>query len=147
MLIEVFFVLPVLFPALIVYMVISTRKNDNPISTIDFLAGIFVVFGTFLNTWPEVMRMRWKRRSENKGKLYTEGYFAHLRNPNYLGDVIWATGWAMASSWTVVWVPIMELCVFVLVYIPEKESYLAKRYASEWPTYQAKTFKLIPYVY
>ena len=100
MIIEVFFVfvLPVLFPALIVYMIISTRKNDNPISTIDFLAGIFVVFGTFLNTWPEVMRMHWKRRSENKGKLYTKGYFAHLRNPNYLGDVIWATGYWMGNG-------------------------------------------------
>ena len=66
---EIFFVLPVLFSALIVYMVIFTRKNDNPIGIVDFLAGPFVLFGTFLNTWPEIMRMHWKAHSQNKGKL------------------------------------------------------------------------------
>lgn len=146
-LIECFFVLPVMFSFLIIYMAIFTRKNNNPIGITDILAGIFVLCGTFLNTWPEIMRMQWKKRSENKGKLYTEGFFAHVRNPNYLGDVIWATGWAVASSWMVAWFPILTLCIFVFLYIPEKESYLAKRYANEWPSYEAKTVKLVPFVY
>jgi len=147
MLVEVFFVLPVIFPAMIVYIAVFTRKNNSPIGATDFIAGVFVLFGIFLNEWPEIMRTRWKKRAENQGKLYTVGFFSYVRNPNYLGDVIWATGWAMASSWAVAWVPIMITCVFIFMYIPEKESYLAKRYESEWPAYEAKTCKLFPFIY
>ena len=147
MLLELFFVLPVLFPAMITCICVFTRKNSNPIGATDVIAGVFVVLGIFLNTWPEVERMRWKKRPENKGKLYTQGYFSYVRNINYLGDVLWSTGWALASRWVMIWVPIMFVCVFVCMYIPEKEAYLAKRYENEWPAYEQKTVKLFPFVY
>lgn len=148
MLMEVFFVLPVLFPAMIVWICISTRRNESPIGALDVVAGVLVLVGTFLNGWPEIMRMRWKRRPENEGKLYTEGFFQYIRNPNYLGDVFWSTGWALASNWIMVaWVPVLVVCVFIFMYIPEKESYLAKRYESDWPAYEAKTVKLFPFIY
>lgn len=148
MLMELFFVLPVLFPGMIICICVFTRKNDNPIGAIDVIACVFVLFGTFLNNWPEIARMRWKKRPENKGKLYTEGFFSYVRNPNYLGDLFWVTGWALASNWVyIAWVPVMIACVFIFMYIPEKESYLAKRYASEWPAYEAKTVKLFPFIY
>ena len=95
---EVFFVVPILFPLILVYIAISARKNDSPIGILDSLAGLLVLLGIFLNTWPEIVRMMWKKRQENKGKLYTIGYFKHVRNINYLGDVIWASGWALASN-------------------------------------------------
>jgi hypothetical protein len=41
----------------------------------------------------------------------------------------------------------MEVCIFLFLYIPEKESYLAKWYANEWPAYEAKTVvKLFPFI-
>jgi hypothetical protein len=43
--------------------------------------------------------------------------------------------------------PLGRFASFLLfLYIPEKESYLAKWYANEWPEYEAKTVKLLfPY--
>lgn len=43
--------------------------------------------------------------------------------------------------------PIITVFIFIFVYIPEKEAYLAKRYATEWPAYEAKTVKLFPFIY
>lgn len=148
MLLELFFVLPVLFPAMLTFLCIVARANENPIDLLDVIAVILVVVGIFLNMWPEIERTRWKKQFENTGKLYTEGYFSYVRNPNYLGDVLWAAGWAMSTgSWLVAWIPVMITFVFVVMYIPEKESYLAKRYATEWPAYKAKTVKLFPFIY
>lgn len=65
------FLLPVAFPVLIVWMCISTRRNESPIGAIDIVAGVLVVVGIILNAWPEVIRKRWKQCPGNVGKLYT----------------------------------------------------------------------------
>lgn len=113
---------------MIVCISVSARKNETPIGFLDYGAGVLVLFGTFLNTWPEIQRMQWKKKQEdqNKGCLYTQGWFSYVRNVNYLGDCLWATGWAMASSFeSMFWVPLVivaVVAVFVFLYIPEKES-------------------------
>lgn len=84
---------------------------------------------------------------QNKNKLYTGHLFSYIRNVNYLGDILWETGIAMSSGWIVAWVPASSLFVFVFAYIPEKESYLAKHHAEEWPAYKDKTVRLIPFVF
>lgn len=148
MFMELFFVLPFLFPAMIVCISVYARMNEAPIGSLDYLAGVLVLSGTFLNTWPEIQRMRWKKQAGHQGRLYTQGWFSYVRNVNYLGDCLWATGWAMASSFEyMLWVPLVIVAVFVFMYIPEKESYLAKRYANEWLAYEARTVKLFPFVY
>lgn len=47
------------------------------------------LFGIFLNNWPEMQQMHWKRLPENKRKLYTKGFFSYVWKPNYLGDLFW----------------------------------------------------------
>jgi protein-S-isoprenylcysteine O-methyltransferase Ste14 len=80
--------------------------------------------------------------------LYTGHLFAYVRNANYLGDLLWETGLAMATGvWIAAWVPVVSLLGFVVGAIPEKESYLAKHYEEEWPAYHEKTVRLIPFLY
>jgi len=146
MLMEIFFVLPFasLWFAAIAYF---ARINAAPLSWGGVMSLPVVMGGVYLNYWPEVVRARWKQQPENKGRLYTLQLFSYVRNVNYLGDILWGVGLTMVSSWKVSWIPASMLLVFVFRYIPEKESYLAKRYPNDWPAYRSRTVRLIPYLY
>ena len=39
-----------------------------------------------------------KRRPENKGKLFTGGLFAVSMHPNYFGDLLWVSGYALRDA-------------------------------------------------
>jgi protein-S-isoprenylcysteine O-methyltransferase Ste14 len=147
-LVEVFFVIPVICPLWLFTFAYCARKNASPVGGIDLLASLLVVVGVYLNFWPEFVRQTWKHLPQNSGRLYTGHLFAYVRNANYLGDLLWETGLAMATGvWIAAWVPVVSLLGFVVGAIPEKESYLAKHYEEEWPAYQEKTVRLIPFLY
>ena len=69
MLMEVCFVLPIAFPVLIGYMSMCALKNSNVIGVLDLIAGVLVVVGIWLNTWPEIMRSKWKKRERPSWKM------------------------------------------------------------------------------
>lgn len=144
---ELFFVLPVICPLWLFTFAYGARKNASPVGWVDLASCLLVIIGVYLNFWPEIVRTKWKQLPQNRSRLYTGHLFAYVRNVNYLGDLLWETGLAMATGWVAAWVPVLTLLVFVFMHIPEKESYLAKRYASEWPAYQETTVRLIPFLY
>jgi steroid 5-alpha reductase family enzyme len=45
-----------------------------------------------------VQRTAFKKRAENKGKVYTGGLFGVSRHVNYFGYTLWRTGYALASG-------------------------------------------------
>lgn len=146
-LVEIIFVLPVMCPLWLFTFAYCARKHASPVGWIDLAACLLVIIGVYLNFWPEIVRKQWKRLPSNKGRLYTGHLFAYVRNVNYLGDVLWETGLTLATGWEAAWVPAVSFLSFVFINIPEKESYLAKRYADEWPAYQETTVRLVPFLY
>ncbi|RMY68656.1 hypothetical protein D0864_11293 [Hortaea werneckii] len=57
--------------------------------------------GLFTEWFSEVQRAAFKRKPENKGKVYDGGLFGLSRHVNYLGYTMWRTGYAMAAGgWT-----------------------------------------------
>lgn len=118
---------------------------------IDFFDGIGIVLfftGSYINTASELMRDRWKKKKENKGKLYTSGLFRYSMHINYFGDILWVSAYAIISrNWYSISIPIFLLCFFIFYNIPKLDEYLASRYGKEFEDYRKRTKKLIPFIY
>jgi len=54
--------------------------------------------GLFIEWFSEVQRAAWKKKPENKGKVYTGGLFSLSRHINYFGYTMWRAGYATAAG-------------------------------------------------
>mmetsp|Transcript_379 Transcript_379/g.873 ORF Transcript_379/g.873 Transcript_379/m.873 type:complete len:225 (-) Transcript_379:136-810(-) len=147
---EVTFVALVWVPSILASFTCGAARRPadaGPTGTQLAAATLLYLGGSFLNTFSELQRKGWKAQPQNKGRCYTRGLFSVSRNVNYFGDVVLFGAWAAATgAWWNAWVPLAMCCSFYFYHIPEKEAYLAKRYAEDWPAYQASTKALIPWV-
>jgi len=110
-------------------------------------AALFVI-GSWMNSYAEHQRNAWKKRPENRGRLYTQGLFRLTRHPNYLGDLISFSGLCLISGrWFTVIIPVLMLCGFVFANIPALDTHLAQHYGAQFDEYARRTSRLIPFVY
>jgi protein-S-isoprenylcysteine O-methyltransferase Ste14 len=110
--------------------------------------AICFVVGSWMNSYAEYQRHAWKRRPENRGKLYTAGLFRYSRHPNYLGDLISFSGLCLLTGhWFTAVVPALMICGFVFVNIPVLDAHLRQHYGQPFDDYARKTRKLIPFLY
>ena len=125
--------------------VLSTNKQ---IDYWDYI-GIFIfISGSFLNTNSELQRHFWKKKQENKGKLYTKGLFGYSMHINYFGDLLWVVAYAIITrNWYSAFIPVFLFCFFAFYNIPKLDSYLASKYGEQFDNYKKKTKKFIPFVY
>lgn len=118
--------------------------------SLDFLDafGVFLfVFGSYLNTGSELMRDQWKKKPENKGRLYTKGLFAYSMHINYFGDLLWVTGYALITrNWYSVLIVAFLFAFFLFFNIPKLDTYLGKRYNEDFTEYKKRTKRFIPYI-
>ncbi|MCK4874102.1 MAG: DUF1295 domain-containing protein [Phycisphaerales bacterium] len=122
--------------------------SDTPLRLVDVLGiGLFAL-GSYLNTGSELQRKRFKDDAANKGKLYTSGLFRLARHVNYLGDSLWATGWAIltANRWAAL-VPVLLTAAFIFFFIPSLSKYLSRRYGEQYDEWAKRTKAFIPFVY
>jgi len=127
----------------------SVWHGSGFLGTLRLCAAIALyVTGSALSTVSEAQRKVFKGGPESKGKLMMYGVWSWSMHPNYLGDVLLFSGWALANGrWWSSWVPVSMLLSFVMWHIPGLDEYLAKNYPNEFPEYSAKTAKLIPGLY
>jgi len=126
------------------YIALAVNVSNGILAVASILYGL----GSYLNTYSELQRKHWKSYPNNKGRCYTLGLFSLSRNINYFGDTLLFTGWALATgTWTNAWAPIVMGLSFYFFHIPDKEQYLATRYAQDWPDYLIQTpYAFIPYL-
>ncbi|MBI4042485.1 MAG: DUF1295 domain-containing protein [Deltaproteobacteria bacterium] len=124
------------------------RNTRVPVGGWDWIAALFYLFGSFLNTGSELQRHWWKMRAENKGKLYTEGLFSWARHINYFGDTVLLAGWVILSrqGWAGL-IPLLVAAGFVFFHIPVLTRYLQNKYKGEFEAYALRTKKFIPFFY
>jgi steroid 5-alpha reductase family enzyme len=124
------------------------RNDSIDLNLLDSVALALYLFGSYLNTFSEIQRKRWKANPANKGHCYTEGLFRYSMHINYFGDTVLFTGWCLFTQ--NIWIMIFPLLIglsFVFYHIPALDSYLAERYGEEFKTYAQKTKKFIPFLY
>lgn len=109
--------------------------------------GLFV-FGSYLNTWSEIQRKRFKDNPDNKGKLFMGGLFRYARHINYFGDTLWVAGWAMATRnpWSAV-IAIALTAGFIFFFIPSLSGHLERKYGDQYDEWAETTKKFVPFVY
>ena len=133
-----------------IYLLLSltARANTHPAGLVTTTGIALFLLGSWMNSWSEYQRHRWKQRPENHGRLYTAGLFRFCRHPNYFGDLIAFSGLALiAGRWITGIIPAIILVGFVFVNIPMLDAHLADRYGEEFITWARRTRKLIPFVY
>jgi protein-S-isoprenylcysteine O-methyltransferase Ste14 len=127
---------------------ISGGKNVAEVGGVTFAGVALFVAGSWMNSHAEFARHVWKRRPENRGRLYTRGLFRYTRHPNYLGDLTSFTGLCLISgAWVTAVIPALMLAGFVFVNIPVLDAHLREHYGEAFDEYAAHTRKLIPFVY
>jgi len=140
--------IPFAFALYFIGFAVFALTSDKAINWFDYL-GIFIFLsGSFLNTFSEIQRDIWKKKPENKGKLYTKGLFGWSMHINYFCDVLWVSAYAMLTrNWYAAIIPVWLFCFFAFFNIPKLDKYLAEKYKTQFETYKAKTKKIIPFIY
>jgi steroid 5-alpha reductase family enzyme len=135
---------------LLIFMVMAIAGGTNPapIGPTAILGIALFLFGSWMNSFSEYQRHRWKQQPGNRGKLYTHGLFHFSRHPNYLGDVILFSGLALiAGAWLTTIIPAIMLAGFVFANIPKLDAHLHDHYGDAFDEYARHTPKLIPFLY
>lgn len=133
---------------LVGFAVLGARENV-PVSSID--AGAFALYasGALLSTGSESFRTAHQlARAPALDALCTTGPYAIVRHPKYVGDLAWASGWALATRASAAWIIVLlHAAILVFVYIPALERRLAGRYGAAYAAWAQRTARLIPHVF
>ncbi len=137
--------------AVLVYQVgftlLGLSSTEN-IHILDIAAIIVFVIGSFLNTFSELQRKRFKDNPANAGMLYTRGLFRYARHINYFGDMLWVTAWAVITRnpWSI-FIPLVLTAAFIFAFIPSLSTYLRASYGEQYEEWARTTKRLIPFIY
>lgn len=141
------FSVPIAFALYYVGFTLLTLPSSLALDAWDLVGiGVFI-FGGILNTGGEYLRHLWKKDPENKGKLYTGGFFKYSRHVNYLGDLLWVGGYAILSRnyWSFL-IVVLLFSFFVFYNAPKLDRYLKEKYGEQYDHYAKKTRMLIPFI-
>jgi steroid 5-alpha reductase family enzyme len=127
---------------------ITGITQKAPIDLIDIIPIALFILGSYLNTYSEFQRKRFKEKPENKRKLYTGGLFKYSQHINYFGDFIWILGFALLTRnlWALI-MPTFCFVGFVFFNIPMLNKHLKEKYGEEYESWSQRTKKFIPYIY
>lgn len=122
--------------------------NPRPLGPSVLAAVALFLLGSWINSFAEYQRLRFKRDPAHRGRLYTGGLFRLCRHPNYLGDLLSFSGLALlAGRWPVFAIPILMFLGFVFSNVPALDAHLHRHYGPQFDAYAAHTPRLIPFLY
>ena len=139
---------PVAFALYYIGFSLFVLPESRPVDGLDYFAMAVFVTGCVLNTGGEIMRDRWKKDPENKGRLYTGGFFRYSRHINYFGDILWVAAYALVTkNWYSVTIVVFLFCFFAFYNAPKLDHYLKEKYGKQYDDYAKKTKMLVPFVF
>lgn len=141
------FSIPFAFALYLLGFPLLAKPSSVDFGAIEVLGMALFVVGSFINTYSEHQRRRFKRRSKNKGKLFTGGLFALSMHPNYFGDLLWVSGYACVTRNALAWpIPALLFCLFHFFNVPKLDRYLREHYGAAFADYERRTKRLIPFL-
>ena len=142
------FSIPFAFTLYYIGFALFVYRTNTKIDALDYFSIFLFLFGSFLNTFSELQRRKWKKKPENKGHLYTKGLFAYSMHINYFGDFLWVIAYALITrNWYSIFIPIFLFLFFVFFNIPKLDEYLQQKYTEEFAEYKSKVKSFIPFVF
>jgi len=144
-----------LYPTLIVFLSILGlfwvyELGQLESSALFWLGFALGIIGTLLELFAdrELIRFR-KRPNPKKEDLLQSGLWAHMRNPNYLGEILFwfglmLMGFGYGAPWYIAIGPVGMLCMFVFASIPMKEKQMMKKRPAAFLDYKKRVPMLLP---
>lgn len=138
---------PMAFALYLLGFPLMARPASQPFGAVGIAGVALFAAGSFLNSWSEHQRRRFKARPENRGKLFTGGLFSASMHVNYFGDLLWVSGYACVTGnpWAAL-VPAFLFAFFYFFNIPKLDAHLRSHYGEAFADYERRTKKLIPYL-
>lgn len=141
------FSIPLAFALYLLGFPLLARPAAVAFGAIEALGIALFVVGSIINTYSEHQRRDFKRRTENKGKLFTGGLFALSMHPNYFGDLLWVSGHACVTRNAFAsLIPLFLFCFFYFFNVPKLDRYLRQHYGAAFTEYERRTKRLIPFL-
>lgn len=141
-------IISIVIPLALYYFAKIGGNNPQAVGGVEVIGMLLYIAGSYINTKAEYDRYVWKLRTENKGRLYTEGLFRLSMHINYFGDIVLFMGFAMITNRLAVFIiPLVMTINFIFNIIPSLDRYLENKYKDEFRAYAGKTKKLIPKIY
>ncbi len=78
--------------------------------------------------------------------LITDGPFQLVRNPMYLGVLLFLAASTYANPSYLAWILYGVLVLVLILKIHSEEHYLEEKFGSEYRSYKKRTFRLLPYI-
>ncbi len=121
---------------------------SQSLDVLDLFAIAIFILGCVLNSVGEILRNQWKMKPENKGRLYTKGFFKYSRHINYFGDILWVIGYSLITKniWSIT-IPVFLFCFFAFYNAPKLDRYLKEKYGNDYNEYAKTTKMLVPFIY
>jgi len=118
----------------------------SPVWLIDprFIAG-FILFltGMFINLQSDHILRRLRKPGEESYKIPRAGLFKYVSCPNYLGEIMEWTGWAVAT-WSI---PGLAFAIFTIANLAPRAFSNHKWYINSFSDYPEDRKALIPFIY
>ncbi len=142
-----------LFPAIYLLLVLFTNPGvflgDAHLDRFTSAAGILIALAgeTFRMI---VIGFAYIRRGGKDGKVYADslvqsGFFAHVRNPMYVGNYLIMLGFVLLYG--SIWAYLLVLPFFTLIYysiVKNEEDYLKRKFGREFENYSKNVNRFIP---
>ena len=132
----------------------QTNEINQPNLAFILLGVILMQSGSWIEAISDNQLQNFKSKTENEGKLLTEGLWKYSRHPNYFGEVLfWWGGYCFNCSikqyWTFYAPLIMSLVIVFLsgVALLENSKRRKSKYYDQNKEYYQKTAKFIPFIW
>lgn len=113
------------------------------------IGAVFVIIGELFRFWGVAYAGSETRTTDRVGGTYlvTQGPFAYVRNPLYVGNILMYFGIAVMSNSLFPYLQIFALVYFTFQYyyiILEEEGYLKEKFKEKYDDYFAKVSRFFP---
>ena len=85
-------------------------------------------------------------RPKDNVELVQAGLYRWVRHPIYFGVIVLSLGWGLIQQSTLVWLYVLIIAIFFDIKSRKEEHWLCERF-SEYPKYQGRVRKLVPWIY
>jgi len=122
----------------------SASHNSSWLTDIRFIAG-FIIFltGMIVNISSDYILLKLRKSGETGYMIPYGGVFKLVSSPNYLGEILEWTGWAILT-WSL---PGLSFALFTIANLAPRASANHLWYKQEFPDYPKKRKALIPFIF
>jgi len=85
-------------------------------------------------------------RPKENAELIQRGLYRFVRHPIYFGVIMLSIGWGLIQQSILVWLYVLIIAIFFDIKSRKEELWLCERF-SEYPEYQGRVRKLVPWIY